>query len=71
MTQSSGAGVHVVSTTPAPLADAGEWIEANDPVVPDWLRPFGGKQIAAPKAPGNRTWKAIEPAPGRYVKEKA
>ncbi|MGZ5713428.1 MAG: class I poly(R)-hydroxyalkanoic acid synthase [Caldimonas sp.] len=37
----------------------------------DWLRPFGGKQIAAPKAPGNRKWKAIEPAPGRYVKEKA
>ena len=37
----------------------------------DWLRPFGGKQVAAPKAPGNRKWKAIEPAPGRYVKEKA
>ena len=37
----------------------------------DWLRPFGGKQIAAPKSPGNRKWKAIEPAPGRYVKEKA
>ena len=36
-----------------------------------WLRPFGGKQIAAPKAPGNRKWKPIEPAPGRYVKEKA
>jgi len=37
----------------------------------DWLRPFGGKQVAAPKSPGNRKWKAIEPAPGRYVKEKA
>jgi polyhydroxyalkanoate synthase len=37
----------------------------------DWLRPFGGKQVAAPKVPGNRKWKAIEPAPGRYVKEKA
>ena len=36
-----------------------------------WLRPFGGKQVAAPKAPGNRQHKAIEPAPGRYVKEKA
>ena len=36
-----------------------------------WLRPFGGKQIAAPKAPGNRKWKSIEAAPGRYVKEKA
>ncbi len=37
----------------------------------NWLKPFGGKQVAAPKAPGNRKWKAIEPAPGRYVKEKA
>ncbi|MEP7302438.1 MAG: class I poly(R)-hydroxyalkanoic acid synthase [Caldimonas sp.] len=37
----------------------------------DWLRPFGGKQIAAPKAPGNRKHQPIEPAPGRYVKEKA
>jgi len=37
----------------------------------DWLRPFGGKQVAAPKTPGSRKWKAIEPAPGRYVKEKA
>ncbi|MDQ6627822.1 MAG: class I poly(R)-hydroxyalkanoic acid synthase [Pseudomonadota bacterium] len=36
-----------------------------------WLRPFGGKQIAAPKVPGSRKWKPIEPAPGRYVKEKA
>jgi polyhydroxyalkanoate synthase len=37
----------------------------------NWLRPFGGKQIAAPKVPGDRKHKAIEPAPGRYVKEKA
>ena len=36
-----------------------------------WLAPFGGKQIAAPKKPGNARWKAIEPAPGRYVKERA
>ena len=36
-----------------------------------WLAPFGGKQIAAPKAPGRGRHKAIEPAPGRYVKEKA
>ena len=37
----------------------------------DWLAPFGGKRVAAPKAPGNRQYKAIEPAPGRYVKQKA
>jgi polyhydroxyalkanoate synthase subunit PhaC len=36
-----------------------------------WLAPFGGKQIAAPKKLGNGKYKAIEPAPGRYVKEKA
>jgi polyhydroxyalkanoate synthase len=36
-----------------------------------WLKPLGGKLVAAPKAPGNRQFKAIEPAPGRYVKVKA
>jgi polyhydroxyalkanoate synthase len=36
-----------------------------------WLAGFGGKQIAAPKAYGDRSHKPIEPAPGRYVKEKA
>ena len=37
----------------------------------DWLASHAGKQIAAPKAPGNREHKIIEPAPGRYVKQKA
>ena len=36
-----------------------------------WLAPHAGAKKAAPKAPGNRTYKAIEPAPGRYVKQKA
>jgi polyhydroxyalkanoate synthase len=36
-----------------------------------WLGGFGGKQVAAPKAYGNRSYKAIEAAPGRYVKQKA
>ncbi|MDQ2780160.1 MAG: class I poly(R)-hydroxyalkanoic acid synthase [Pseudomonadota bacterium] len=36
-----------------------------------WLKPHGGKQIAAPKHPGSAKFKPIEPAPGRYVKEKA
>jgi GNAT superfamily N-acetyltransferase len=30
------------SLAPAPLPDLGEWVPADDPVVPDWLRPFGG-----------------------------
>jgi len=36
-----------------------------------WLEPHGGKLIPAPKSPGNRRHKTIEPAPGRYVKQKA
>ncbi|NBQ90275.1 MAG: class I poly(R)-hydroxyalkanoic acid synthase [Betaproteobacteria bacterium] len=35
-----------------------------------WLATHGGKKVAAPKAPGNRQYRAIEPAPGRYVKQK-
>jgi polyhydroxyalkanoate synthase len=37
----------------------------------DWLKGHAGKQIAAPKTYGSRGHKAIEPAPGRYVKAKA
>ena len=36
-----------------------------------WLASHAGKQVAAPRGPGNRKVKAIEPAPGRYVKAKA
>jgi len=36
-----------------------------------WLKTQGGPMVAAPKSPGNRKHKAIEPAPGRYVKQKA
>jgi polyhydroxyalkanoate synthase len=36
-----------------------------------WLASQGGKLIAAPKVPGNRKYKPIEAAPGRYVKVKA
>ncbi|MEJ8840337.1 PHA/PHB synthase family protein [Ramlibacter sp. AN1133] len=38
----------------------------------NWLKPHGGKQVPAPKTYGRGTkYKAIEPAPGRYVKAKA
>jgi RimJ/RimL family protein N-acetyltransferase len=47
------AGTFRWTTAPAPLADVGEWIEANDPVVPDWLRPFGGRVLIARDADGS------------------
>ena len=37
----------------------------------NWLKSHAGKQIAAPKTYGSRQYKAIEAAPGRYVKAKA
>ncbi|MBG6076582.1 class I poly(R)-hydroxyalkanoic acid synthase [Polaromonas sp. CG_9.11] len=46
---------------------AGSWW----PDWSDWLQGQAGKQIAAPKTYGSRKFKAIEPAPGRYVKVKA
>lgn len=37
-----------------------------------WLHQHAGRQVAAPKRYGKgNTYKAIEPAPGRYVKQKA
>jgi polyhydroxyalkanoate synthase len=37
----------------------------------DWLQAHSGKQIPAPKTYGKGPYKAIEAAPGRYVKAKA
>jgi polyhydroxyalkanoate synthase len=60
-------------------ADANEWI-AGATELPgswwtdwsSWLKKHAGKQVAAPKTYGKGTkYKAIEPAPGRYVKAKA
>lgn len=41
---------------PAPLPDAGSWISADDPVVPDWLRVFGGEVLVA-----------LDPEAGTYL----
>jgi GNAT superfamily N-acetyltransferase len=40
-------GVFRWSTAPADLPDAGTWIGADDPSVPEWLRPFGGEVLVA------------------------
>ena len=40
-------GVFRWSTAPAHLPDAGTWIAADDPSVPEWLRPFGGEALVA------------------------
>ncbi|MEN2472177.1 class I poly(R)-hydroxyalkanoic acid synthase [Burkholderia sp. GS2Y] len=34
----------------------------------NWLKPHGGELVDAPTRPGNRKYKPIEPAPGRYVR---
>jgi len=36
-----------------------------------WLAPFGGKRIAPRSVLGGRRYPEIEPAPGRYVREKS
>jgi polyhydroxyalkanoate synthase len=36
-----------------------------------WLAPYGGKKVAARKKLGSAKRKPIEPAPGRYAKERA
>ena len=46
---------------------AGSWW----PDWASWLQPHGGRMVNAPKGYGSRRHKAIEPAPGRYVKAKA
>jgi GNAT superfamily N-acetyltransferase len=35
------------TTTPTAFADAGEWVDADHPVVPQWLHPFGGRVLIA------------------------
>jgi polyhydroxyalkanoate synthase len=62
----------------AAAADADKWLAAAKEVPGSWwnewskwLEPYGGKLVAAPKKPGDGRRKPIEPAPGRYAKERA
>jgi polyhydroxyalkanoate synthase len=36
----------------------------------DWLAPFGGREVPARGKLGGESYREVEPAPGRYVKEK-
>lgn len=35
------------TTSPSPLPEVGEWVKADDPRLPPWLRPFGGDVLIA------------------------
>lgn len=59
-------------------ATVDEWLEkATDkpgswwPDWAAWLKSHSGMMVSAPKQPGSRKYKPIEPAPGRYVQAKA
>jgi polyhydroxyalkanoate synthase len=59
-------------------AQAGTWLDKAGehpgswwPDWSAWLSGHAGKQIAAPRIAGNRKYKPIEAAPGRYVRKKA
>jgi GNAT superfamily N-acetyltransferase len=41
----TGEAVFRWSDSPAPLEPLGEWVPADAPVLPDWLRPFGGEAL--------------------------
>lgn len=58
--------------------DAEKWLDGATEHPGSWwsdwsafLAENGGKKVAAPRKPGNTTYKLIEPAPGRYVKVRA
>jgi polyhydroxyalkanoate synthase len=65
-------------TNPKMAATAEEWMTGAKESPGSWwtewasfLAEHGGKQVDAPRDYGNAEYKAIEPAPGRYVKVKA
>jgi poly[(R)-3-hydroxyalkanoate] polymerase subunit PhaC len=59
-------------------ADPEKWLAQADEIPGSWwnewsrwLKPYGGQLVAAPKKLGDGRKKPIEPAPGRYAKERA
>ncbi len=73
---SKGKRSHWVSGNAYP-AEPEKWFEGAKeqpgswwPAWSEWLAAYKGGERKARKALGNKRYKAIEPAPGRYVKEK-
>lgn len=66
-----GASASLPATPQAWLDKAKEHPGSWWPDWDAWLKSHAGKQVPAPKTPGNRQYKPTEPAPGRYVKQKA
>jgi polyhydroxyalkanoate synthase len=69
---------HWISKGAALPADANAWFASATehpgswwPDWSHWLASHAGADKPAPKTPGSRKFKPIEPAPGRYVKVKA
>jgi polyhydroxyalkanoate synthase len=69
---------HWIGSNPQLPADPKCWLEGATeqpgswwPDWANWLQGQAGSKVPAPKSPGNRKYRAIEPAPGRYVKQKA
>ncbi len=69
---------HWIARSTALPADADAWLSSATEHPGSWwtdwsawLAAHAGASKPAPKVPGNRKFKAIEPAPGRYVKVKA
>jgi polyhydroxyalkanoate synthase len=59
-------------------SDPQGWVDAAEekpgswwPDWDAWMRRHSNGTVSAPTAPGNENYPAIEPAPGRYVKEKS
>lgn len=60
------------------LDNPDQWLESAQSVPgswwphwAEWLAGHAGERVPAPAKAGNKTYKPIEPAPGRYVREKA
>lgn len=68
---------HWIGATDALPPKAGQWLEKSVEHAGSWWTDWAqwlvgraGKSVAAPKSYGSKQYQVIEPAPGRYVKER-